>query len=55
VSRIIHGHDFYEGVRAVLVDKDNKPVWQPAILADVSDAEVARHFAPLEDDELILT
>ena len=55
VSRIIHGHDFYEGVRAVIVDKDNKPDWQPATLADVSDAEIARHFAPLPDGELALT
>ncbi len=47
VSRIIQGHDFYEGVRAVIVDKDNKPQWQPATLADVSDAEIERHFAPL--------
>jgi enoyl-CoA hydratase len=47
VSRIIHGHDFYEGVRAVIVDKDNKPQWQPATLTDVSDAEIERHFAPL--------
>lgn len=54
VSRIVHGHDFYEGVRAVLVDKDNRPVWQPAHLADVSAAEIARHFAPLEDGELVL-
>ena len=54
VSRIIHGHDFYEGVRAVIVDKDNKPRWQPATLADVSEAEVARHFAPLDDGELKL-
>ena len=54
VSRIVHGHDFYEGVRAVIVDKDNRPVWQPATLADVSDAEVARHFAPLADGELDL-
>ncbi len=54
VSRIIHGHDFYEGVRAVIVDKDNKPVWQPATLGEVSDAEVARHFAPLGADELAL-
>src|SRR4051812_9104248 len=49
VSRVIHGHDFYEGVRAVIVDKDNAPHWRPAALAEVSDAEIARHFAPLPD------
>ena len=54
VSRIIHGHDFYEGVRAVIVDKDNKPRWSPAVLADVTDAEVERHFAPLTGGELVL-
>jgi enoyl-CoA hydratase len=51
VSRIIKGHDFYEGVRAVIVDKDNTPHWRPAALAEVSDAEVARHFAPLPGAE----
>ena len=54
VSRVIEGHDFYEGVRAVIVDKDNRPIWQPAALADVSAAEVARHFAPLDGGDLVL-
>jgi len=54
VSRVIHGHDFYEGVRAVIVDKDNRPRWRPDSLAGVSDAEVDRHFAPLGRDELQL-
>jgi enoyl-CoA hydratase len=54
VSRVIRGHDFYEGVRAVIVDKDNRPRWQPATLEAVSDAEVERHFAPLDGDGLVL-
>jgi len=51
VSRVIEGHDFYEGVRAVIVDKDNKPRWQPASLEQVTDAEVESYFAPLEGGE----
>ncbi len=54
VSRIVQGHDFYEGVRAVIVDKDNKPRWQPSTLAEVSDAEVERHFSALGGVELVL-
>lgn len=54
VSRIIHGHDFYEGVRAVIIDKDNASRWQPATLAEVRRAEVERHFALLGSDELVL-
>jgi enoyl-CoA hydratase len=54
VSRVIEAHDFYEGVRAVIVDKDNKPRWQPATLGEVSSAQVERHFAPLGGDELAL-
>jgi enoyl-CoA hydratase len=54
VSRLIEGHDFYEGVRAVIVDKDNSPRWQPASLAEISEAEVERHFAALGARELVL-
>ena len=54
VSRIVYEHDFYEGVRAAIVDKHNAPGWKPATLGDVTDADVERHFAPLGADELVL-
>jgi enoyl-CoA hydratase len=47
VSRLARGHDFYEGIRAVIIDKDQTPRWQPATLAAVSAAEIERHFEPL--------
>ncbi len=52
VNRVIAGHDFYEGTRAAIIDKDRKPCWQPARLEEVTEAEVARYFAPLPGDEL---
>jgi enoyl-CoA hydratase len=50
VTRILQGHDFYEGVRAALVDRDNRPQWRPS----PSSAELDAYFAPLGRDELIL-
>jgi enoyl-CoA hydratase len=47
VSRVVRGHDFYEGIRALLIDKDQAPRWRPSALADVSAIEVERYFAPL--------
>jgi enoyl-CoA hydratase len=44
--------DFYEGVRAVLIDKDQEPRWRPATVAEVADAVVESYFAPLGDREL---
>jgi enoyl-CoA hydratase len=46
----VAGHDFREGVRAVVVDKDQDPKWDPPTLASVSDAAVAAYFAPLEQE-----
>ena len=48
VSRVCRGHDFYEGVRALIVDKDNRPEWS----APPSKAELDAYFMPLGDDEL---
>src|SRR5437764_6763201 len=50
VSRVVRGRDFYEGIRAVIIDKDNAPRWQPATLAEVSADDLARHFAPLTEE-----
>ncbi len=50
-SRVASRHDFQEGVRALIVDKDNKPVWNPSTLDGVSDALLDELFAPLPDAE----
>ena len=50
VHRIVAGHDFYEGVRATIIDKDGTPRWDPADLAAVSDAAIDAYFAPLEKE-----
>ena len=54
VSRVIHGHDFYEGVRAVLIDKDQAPQWQPATIDALDAAAIEAYFAPLGAAELAL-
>lgn len=44
--RSFRGHDLFEGIRAVVIDKDGKPDWQPKELSAVSEADVAEYFAP---------
>lgn len=50
-SRVIIRPDFAEGVRAVIVDKDNAPKWDPATAEGVTDALVDAIFAPLPAEE----
>lgn len=45
--RFMRGQEFFEGVRAVLVDKDKNPQWQPETLEKLSENEVLSYFEPL--------
>jgi enoyl-CoA hydratase len=53
-AQCLGGHDFPEGIRAQVIDKDRAPVWRPATLAEVSTADVDAYFAPLGDRDLNL-
>jgi enoyl-CoA hydratase len=50
-ARVVQRHDFLEGVRAVIVDKDNAPNWNPPTLEGVTDAVLDEIFAPLPENE----
>jgi enoyl-CoA hydratase len=50
-SRVVGRHDFLEGVRAVIVEKDNDPHWSPALVEGVTDAMLDEIFAPLPPHE----
>ena len=53
-NRFATDSDFYEGVRALLVDKDMNPQWSPATLADVTDTKINTYFESLPGNELDL-
>ncbi|HQT84864.1 MAG: 3-hydroxyisobutyryl-CoA hydrolase [Acidiphilium sp. 37-64-53] len=50
--RCTRAHDFIEGVRAAVVDKDRNPQWQPRSDHDIDDATIDEYFAPLGAAEL---
>ncbi|HCP00156.1 MAG TPA: enoyl-CoA hydratase/isomerase family protein [Rhodospirillaceae bacterium] len=49
-DRCFRGHDLFEGIRAVVIDKDGAPKWNPATLDAVSPANVAKYFEPAEGE-----
>jgi enoyl-CoA hydratase len=50
-AHVVQRHDFVEGVRSVLIDKDASPRWEPASPEAVTDHMIDTIFAPLPDDE----
>src|SRR6185369_9521098 len=50
-ARVVMSHDFSEGVRAVIIDKDNAPQWAPKTLEGVTPAMLDAIFAPLPPDQ----
>jgi enoyl-CoA hydratase len=54
VSRILQGEDFFEGIRAVLVDKDHAPKWNPSQFGQVDSADLASYFEEPADGDLPL-
>lgn len=49
-NRFCEDKDFYEGVRAVLIDRDNVPKWDPPTLEAVTEEKVAHYFSSLPND-----
>jgi len=54
LNRMLEGHDFYEGIRAALIDKGSKPEWRPRTLDAVPPEDIDAYFAPLGERELAL-
>jgi enoyl-CoA hydratase len=50
-GRVVRTHDFREGVRALLIDKDNEPQWDPATAEEVTEEMLDVLFAPLPESE----
>ncbi|WP_019221772.1 enoyl-CoA hydratase/isomerase family protein [Bartonella senegalensis] len=49
---MINSHDFREGVRAMLIDKDKTPKWQPDKLSNITDEMIESYFQPVEKELL---
>jgi enoyl-CoA hydratase len=54
LCHVLDGHDFYEGVRAAIIDKDRRPRWRPAELEDLEVLDIEAHFRPPAGGDLVL-
>jgi enoyl-CoA hydratase/carnithine racemase len=54
LNRMLAGHDFYEGIRAAIIDKGDTPRWQPATLAEIDEKAIDAYFDPLPGGELLI-
>ena len=54
LNRMLAGHDFYEGIRAAIIEKGSKPRWRPETLDAVRQEDVDAYFAPLPGGDLSL-
>jgi enoyl-CoA hydratase len=52
---IFINHDFPEGIRAAVIDKDRSPKWKPDKLEDVTAEQIDAYFVPRGDDELVFS
>ena len=52
VERVMADHDFYEGVRALIIEKDNEPKWKPSTINKIKDKDIEKFFDNLGDKEL---
>ena len=55
LRRILVGTEFYEGIRAAIIDKGRAPKWHPASLEEVDVSHIEAHFEDLASEELALT
>lgn len=54
LHRMLVGHDFYEGIRAAIIEKGSAPHWEPARLRDIDSTAIDAYFATLAEEELVL-
>ncbi|NQY43280.1 MAG: enoyl-CoA hydratase/isomerase family protein [Legionellales bacterium] len=50
VNRMLVNEDFFEGIRAKIIDKDNSPVWVDSDLDNISKKDIIEFFSPLETE-----